>query len=98
VDDAWLVKLVADYQAQAKRDGQEDIPDARAIANLLHRHAPTEIRRQLDAHLARLKRLADTAYAQKHAMRRAVIAVEGTRFEWWVSRHDRAKHNLRRRL
>ena len=97
VDDEWLVKLVDDWKAQAKREGRGDIPEARAIANLLYHYAPTELRRQLDAQLARLKRLSDTAYAQKHALRRAVIAVEATRFEWWVNRHDRAKRNLRRR-
>lgn len=95
--DEWLVPLVDTWKVQAERHGDGNTSDQRAIVELLYRGAPPETRRELDRELEKAKRSADTKYAQKHALRKAILCVEGARFEWWVKRLDRARRTLRRR-
>lgn len=96
VDDRWIVDLVDGHKSDALLTGRGDMSDARALAELLYRGAPPQIRRDLDEQLAFHNDSAETKYAEKHALHRAVMHVEGPRFEWWIKRLSRARSNLRK--
>ena len=76
-----LQELVDAYKAQVEREEARAISDARAIVELLYQLAPPSVRKELDARLAHHLQRAETRYAERHALRRAVVDVEGDRFE-----------------
>lgn len=96
VDDAWLIGLVDGW-----KKGRGPLANTQAIAELLFEGAPPEVRRRMDSCRARYYDQAETKHAQQDALRKAVVEIEGPRFDWWVKRYDDAIHrptrNERRR-
>jgi hypothetical protein len=90
-------ELVQHVDAWRIRHGRRVRSDAQAIGELLYEHAPPATRRRLDRKLAVYVDSGETPYQQGWgALRKAIIAIERTRFETLTSIVSEARKNRRR--
>ena len=92
-----MLSLVDDHKKEAMNTGRGPISDRLAVGELIYKHAPNAERASLKERLDCYLEKAETPYARKHALTKAVTDVEPDRFQRLLELVVRARHKERDR-